>query len=69
MEDYTGSVTITGLVKGTQIKITDISGNLVFETISEGGQATWDLSTYNGRRYQREYILYSVLTMRVQNRM
>jgi len=50
MEDYTGSVTITGLVTGTQIKITDISGNLVFETISEGGQAMWDLSTYNGRR-------------------
>ncbi|MBS1231184.1 MAG: hypothetical protein H6R35_22 [Bacteroidetes bacterium] len=50
MEDYTGNVTITGLVTGTQIKITDISGNLVFETISEGGQATWDLSTYNGHR-------------------
>ncbi len=50
MEDYTGNVTITGLVTDTQIKITDISGNLVFETMSEGGQATWDLSTYNGRR-------------------
>jgi hypothetical protein len=50
MEDYTGNVTITGLVTDTQIKITDISGNLVFESMSEGGQATWDLSTYNGRR-------------------
>ena len=49
-EDYTGNVTITGLMRDTQIKITDISGNLVFETMSDGGQATWDLKTYNGRR-------------------
>lgn len=49
-EDFTGNVTITGLMRDTEIKITDISGNLVYETISEGGQASWDLSTYNGRR-------------------
>ncbi len=49
-EDFTGNVTITGLVRDTEVKITDISGNLVFETTSEGGQASWDLSTWNGRR-------------------
>lgn len=49
-EDFTGNVTITGLVRDTEVKITDIGGNLVFETTSEGGQATWDLSNYNGRR-------------------
>jgi len=49
-EDYSGNVTITGLIKDTQVKITDISGNLVYETISEGGQASWDLTTYNGHR-------------------
>jgi hypothetical protein len=49
-EDYSGNVTITGLKKDTQVKITDISGNLVYETISEGGQASWDLTTYNGHR-------------------
>ncbi|MFZ2338478.1 MAG: T9SS type A sorting domain-containing protein [Bacteroidales bacterium] len=49
-EDFTGNVTITGLVRDTEVRITDISGNLVSETTSEGGQATWDLSTYNGRR-------------------
>jgi hypothetical protein len=49
-EDYEGNVTITGLMKDTQIKITDVSGNLVFETMSEGGQAVWDLSTYNRHR-------------------
>ena len=49
-EDYSGNVTITGLMKDTQVKITDISGNLVYETMSEGGQASWDLTTYNGHR-------------------
>ena len=49
-EDFTGNVTITGLMRDSQIRITDISGNLVFETVSEGGQASWDLKTYNGRR-------------------
>ena len=49
-EDFTGNVTITGLMKDSQIRITDISGNLVYETASEGGMATWDLKTYNGSR-------------------
>jgi hypothetical protein len=49
-EDFTGNVTITGLMRDTQIRITDISGNLVYETVSEGGLASWDLKTYNGKR-------------------
>jgi ligand-binding sensor domain-containing protein len=49
-EDFTGNVTVTGLMRDSQIRITDISGNLVYETVSDGGQATWDLKTYNGRR-------------------
>jgi hypothetical protein len=49
-ENFTGNVTITGLLRNSDIKITDISGNLVYETVSDGGQATWDLKTYNGRR-------------------
>jgi ligand-binding sensor domain-containing protein len=48
-EDFTGNVTITGLMKDSQIRITDISGNLVYVTVSDGGQATWDLKNYNGR--------------------
>jgi hypothetical protein len=49
-EDYEGNVTITGLVRDTRVRITDISGNLVYSTTSDGGQATWDLTTYNGKR-------------------
>ena len=49
-EDFKGNVTITGLIKDSEIRITDISGNLVYSTVSDGGQATWDLNTYNGHR-------------------
>jgi ligand-binding sensor domain-containing protein len=49
-EDFLGNVTITGLIRDTQIRITDISGNLVYSTASDGGLATWDLKTYNGKR-------------------
>jgi hypothetical protein len=49
-ESFTGNVTITGLMRNTQIRITDISGDLVYQTVSDGGQASWDLKTFNGRR-------------------
>ncbi len=49
-EDYDGPVTVTGLVKDTVVKITDISGNLVYETVSLGGQAAWDGRNHRGRR-------------------
>jgi hypothetical protein len=49
-EDFQGNVTIKGLLRDSQIRITDISGNLVYEMVSDGGEATWDLKTYNGRR-------------------
>ncbi len=48
--DFDGSVTVTGLQRNTNVKFTDISGNLVYECTSNGGQATWDLNTYNGKR-------------------
>ena len=37
-------------MRDTQIRITDISGNLVYETVSDGGQASWDLKTLHGKR-------------------
>ncbi|MFV0592320.1 MAG: two-component regulator propeller domain-containing protein [Draconibacterium sp.] len=49
-ETYDGPVTITGLIADTDIKITDISGNLVYKTTSLGGQATWDGKNLNGNR-------------------
>ncbi len=49
-ESYEGDVTITGLVRDSVVKITDISGNLVYETVSLGGQAIWDGLNSQGHR-------------------
>lgn len=49
-ENYDGPVTVTGLIENTDIKITDISGNLVYTTTSLGGQAIWDGRNLNGNR-------------------
>ncbi len=49
-EGYTGSIGIKGLVKDANVKITDISGNLIYETRSLGGQAIWNGKNLQGRR-------------------
>jgi ligand-binding sensor domain-containing protein len=49
-ETYDGPVTITNLIENSEIKITDIAGNLVFRTQSLGGQAVWDGRNLNGNR-------------------
>ncbi len=49
-ESYTGEIAISGLVANSTVKITDISGNLVFETTSLGGQAVWDGNNFFGER-------------------
>lgn len=49
-ENYNGIITITGLVKDTQVRITDLSGNLVCKTISNGSIATWDGKNINGKK-------------------
>ena len=48
--EFSGSLTISGLMRDSRVKITDVSGNLVYETESTGGLATWNLNTYNGKR-------------------
>ena len=48
--EYEGLISITGLMDETIVKITDINGNLVYETTSIGGQATWDGRIRKGRR-------------------
>ena len=47
---YEGKITITNLVAGVNLKITDISGNLVYETVARGGQATWDGKNLSGNK-------------------
>ncbi|MFH2094860.1 MAG: two-component regulator propeller domain-containing protein [Bacteroidota bacterium] len=48
--EYTGPITITGLVTNANVKITDIAGNIVFETTALGGQAIWEGKDFSGNR-------------------
>jgi hypothetical protein len=43
-------ITVTGLAENVNVKITDISGNLVFETTALGGQAVWNGRNFRGDR-------------------
>jgi hypothetical protein len=39
-------VTIRGLIEGVVVKIVDVEGNLVYETVSRGGSINWDLTAF-----------------------
>ncbi len=56
--DYQGDIVITGLVDKTLVKITDVAGNLVYETESLGGQATWNGKNKHGDRVSTGVYLY-----------
>ena len=43
---YSGTVKVAGLIDKANIKITDIEGNLVFETTSSGGTIEWDTTAF-----------------------
>jgi hypothetical protein len=47
---YNGTIAIKGLVANADVRITDISGQLVYKTIANGGEATWGGVDYTGHR-------------------
>jgi ligand-binding sensor domain-containing protein len=49
---YGGTIAIRGLAQNALVKITDISGRLVFQTRALGGQAIWNGTDYTGHRPQ-----------------
>lgn len=49
-ESYQGTIVVKGLMDETDVKITTVSGNLVYKTTSLGGQAVWDGRNLNGNR-------------------
>lgn len=44
--EFEGTVKIAGLLNKATVKITDIEGNLVYETTSEGGTIEWDTTAF-----------------------
>lgn len=48
--DHDGLITIQGIRFNSDVKITDVAGNVVYRTTSNGGTATWDGKTVNGEK-------------------
>jgi len=48
--DYTGWITITGLMENSLVKIADAAGNVFYQSTSEGGMLVWDGCDRQGRR-------------------
>ena len=48
--EYNDKVTITGLTNNANVKITDISGNLIYQGRAIGNQMVWNCRNINGNR-------------------
>jgi hypothetical protein len=58
--DFNGIVGFEGLATNALLKITDVSGRLVWQMQANGGSASWNLSTiYGGRPSSGIYLVYS----------
>jgi hypothetical protein len=49
-ENYTGPIVIEGIMRNSDVRITDMRGNLVASLESTGGRAIWDGKNLNGER-------------------
>lgn len=57
---FNGTVGISGLATDAIVKITDVSGKLIWQTQANGGTATWNVRDYNGRRASTGmYLIFS----------
>lgn len=66
--DYKGPIAIRGLPQNANVKITDVSGTLIYETTANGGQAIWDGRDYNGREASSGvYLVFSVNEKNLSN--
>ena len=59
---YNGPLTIRGLQANCVVKITDIIGNAVYETLSTGGSVQWDMNSFSGKRVRSGVYLIFVTT-------
>ena len=59
---FDGNVSIDGLTADANVKITDIEGNLVFETTSEGGSVLWDTTAFGKYRVASGVYLVLITT-------
>ena len=47
---YGGTIAIKNLTENADVRITDVSGQLIYRVKAQGGQAVWNGQTYTGQR-------------------
>lgn len=58
--DYTGWITVQGLMENSLVKITDVAGNLFSQGYANGGTYVWDGRTADGERVKTGvYLIYA----------
>jgi hypothetical protein len=58
--EYDGPIAIKGLTENAYVKITDISGTLVYQGKANGSQMVWNGKGYNGQRAKSgTYLVFS----------
>ncbi len=50
--NYDGVITIQGIRYDSDVKVTDVAGNLIYKTTSNGGTATWDGNRVDGSKVE-----------------
>ncbi len=59
--DYDGMIYVSGLEDKTDVRITDITGALVYHTVSAGGKISWDGKNLRGNRCRTGvYLIFCV---------
>lgn len=48
--EYNDKVTVTGLMEQSNVKITDLNSNIIYQATSVGGQLTWNCRNRKGER-------------------
>ncbi len=65
--DYDGPIAIKGLARDADVKITDVSGQMVYEGKALGGQAIWDGKDYNGQKAASGiYLVFATSTQNIE---
>lgn len=59
---FNGNVTIDGLTSQANVKITDITGSLVYEAVSQGGSIQWDTTAFGKYKVRSGVYLIMVTT-------
>lgn len=60
--DFIGDVVVTGLIRDSNVKVTDLAGNVMYQGTSTGGQFSWNCRSRTGERVKSGVYLVMAAT-------